>query len=152
TLSASGVPHHARELGERLALDLPHALAREPDDLADLLQRHRFLALAQSVAQAQDRRLALVDALEQLLQPTEQVGLLDLLLGRVRTLVLDRLLRVRHGLERDLRARGRRVDGLLQEAPALGRDAELARHLLDARRSTEAKGELATDHAPARDE
>src|SRR5262245_14684108 len=73
--------HDALELHERLALDLPHAFAREPDDPADLLERHR-LALAQAVAQAKDRRFALVDAVEQLLQPLEQISVLELFLGR----------------------------------------------------------------------
>ena len=63
TLSArlSGYELHlaqARELAERLDLDLAHALARQPERATDLLERTWLVAL-DAVAHAQYRALAL---------------------------------------------------------------------------------------------
>src|SRR5262245_13972998 len=80
--------HDPVELGERLALDLAHALPRQADALADLLERHRLLPASQAVAQAQDQGLALVDLGEELLHAHEQVRLDELLVRRARGLVL----------------------------------------------------------------
>jgi hypothetical protein len=43
---------------ERLFLDLPHPLARDPQERADLLERHRLLVIQPEI-QAQDLRLTL---------------------------------------------------------------------------------------------
>ena len=54
----SALAHHAVELLQRFLLDLAHALAREADDLADLLERHRLARLrAETVTQAHARPL-----------------------------------------------------------------------------------------------
>src|SRR2546430_13350133 len=42
----SGFGHHRiPQLPQRLVLDLPHPLARQPDPLPDLFERHRILAV-----------------------------------------------------------------------------------------------------------
>src|SRR5256885_13919523 len=48
------------EARQRLFLDLPHAFAGYAEQRADLLERHRLLAL-QSEIQSQDLRLALLE-------------------------------------------------------------------------------------------
>src|SRR5690606_19299287 len=50
-------PRRVPEPRQRLLLDLPHPLARDPEPRADLLQRHGLLAV-QAEVQAQALRLA----------------------------------------------------------------------------------------------
>src|SRR5688572_30918061 len=52
--------HRIPQLPQRLVLDLPHALPRQADAGADLLQGHRVLAV-EAVAELEDLGLALVD-------------------------------------------------------------------------------------------
>ena len=54
------------ELPERLDLDLADALARQPDLLADLLERQRLLAV-EPEAETEDGGLTLIDRVEFLL-------------------------------------------------------------------------------------
>src|SRR4051812_39808710 len=56
--------HRVAQLPQRLVLDLADALAGQADAEADLLERHRVLAV-EAVAELEDLRLALVDVLEQ---------------------------------------------------------------------------------------
>src|SRR4051794_5931003 len=69
--------HRLAKLVERLVLDLPYALARQADSLADFFQRHRVLAF-QAVAELEDGRAALVDLVEQVLEPAELIVVLHL--------------------------------------------------------------------------
>src|SRR5262245_32083763 len=66
--------HALIELAERLALDLPYALARQAQPLADLFQRLR-LFVVQAEAHPQHGRLAFVHLVEQVKNVVQIVSL-----------------------------------------------------------------------------
>src|SRR2546429_9518478 len=59
------------EARQRLFLDLPHAFAGYAEQRADLLERHRLLAL-QSEIQSQDLRLPVLEGRHHSLDPLRQ--------------------------------------------------------------------------------
>src|SRR5262245_39740467 len=69
------------QAGERLLLDLPHALACDAEQRADLLERHG-LAAVQTKIEAQDLRLALFQVRQRLLDRLSERLLEGLLVGR----------------------------------------------------------------------
>src|SRR5262249_37129103 len=138
-----------REVGQRLRLDLPDALARQSEPVADRRERHRLTA-AEPVAQDQDLLLALPEALDRAPERVLAQAELDLLLdaealarqevavGRARVLphglVEARdspsdMAHLAHLLERQLRRTGDLL--LARRPPELGHEVALgARDLL----------------------
>src|SRR5688500_20242098 len=72
---------HVPKPAERLLLDLPHALAGDAEQGADLLERHGLLAVEAEV-EAEDLRLALLESRERLLDRLGERLLERLLVGR----------------------------------------------------------------------
>src|SRR2546428_237393 len=95
------------EARQRLSLDFPHALAGYAEQRADLLERHRLLAL-QSEIQSQDLRLALLEGRQDFLDRLRQGVLEDLVVGtRVRGVreIVEQLVvlaRGERGIEREV--------------------------------------------------
>src|SRR5687768_15540559 len=71
---------------QRLLLDLPHPLARDPEERADLLERQRRLA-AEPEVEAEDPRLAVPEGGERLADRLREGALVQLLVGRGALLV-----------------------------------------------------------------
>src|SRR5262245_42547933 len=65
---------------QRLLLDLAHPLARDPEQRADLFERHRLLALEAEI-ESQDLRLALFEGRENALDRFCEGVLEDLVVG-----------------------------------------------------------------------
>jgi hypothetical protein len=80
------------EAHQRLLLDLTHTLPRDPEDRADLLERHRVL-IVRSEIEAEDLRLALLQGAQRLLDR----GLEGVLVGLV---FLTRRILVRQVVEK----------------------------------------------------
>src|SRR5574338_1670900 len=85
--SRSGDVSQARQ---RLLLDLAHALARDTQERADLLEGHRLFAIKPEV-EAQDLRLALLEARQRFLDRLGQ-RLLERLLVRRRVDVVGEVI------------------------------------------------------------
>src|SRR5215213_2117393 len=131
------------EPAQRLRLELPHALAGDAEDPADLLERLRLRVAAQRVAQLEDPLLALGELRHRVVQRRLRQLHLHLLVGRPlvrgeevaerrRVALADRL------VERRDRARGRP-----DLANLLHGQLRLLRHLVVRRRTLELRDELA---------
>src|SRR5690606_29156330 len=72
---------------ERLFLDLAHALARDAEERADLLQRHGVTSLFETVVEPEHAGLALLQRVERFLDRVAQRALIGLVVGAGRELV-----------------------------------------------------------------
>ena len=125
------------QLAERLALDLADALARQAEAVADLLQRHRILAV-QAEAQPQHGRLALVHLVQQRQDVVQVVGVRHLGVRRLGAHVGE------HFFERPavvglvgLRRRVVNADGLADDRQLLFRQMEVGGDLFLRRRAAQ---------------
>src|SRR5580698_10456048 len=73
---------HMAQPRERLFLDLPHTLARDVQDRADLLERHRLRGVETEI-EAQNLRLALLEPRERLVNRFRQRLVEGLFVGRL---------------------------------------------------------------------
>ena len=78
---------------KRFDFDLANTLTREPDLMADLLERQRFFAF-QAVAQTDDASIALVDVLEQLQDESELLAIRDRVFWLDIAVILEELMQL----------------------------------------------------------
>ena len=139
---------------QRFDFDLAHALTGEPDLVADLLQRERFLAL-EAVAQADDAGIALVDLLEKLQHQPKLLASSDRLFGLGLAMVGEELVQ----LDAFASIARRRLVGRVVSAHGAAHHIELANgnlqvagELFQSCRSTELFLKPARRILPTRDE